>query len=208
MTLFTPIIDKKGTPYCGPTAIAVLTGVPITRIEKMIWRCRRGGYKTYDGRKIAIKGTYASECLKVLKRLGCKVEKFKFAEGSFAKFVDDTRHAGTFFVRVTGHFMVCSGGMFADTSYQNPTPIEGYANGKRRVIQAWKVIAPAMPKFTIEDQLTATRAPKPKRDIKEVRAEKVEADIKRWERKAKLAKTKLTALYAKRKRYEKIKLLS
>jgi flagellar biosynthesis chaperone FliJ len=46
--------------------------------------------------------------------------------------------------------------------------------------------------------------PKPKRDLKEVRAEKIAADIKRWQRKAKLAQTKLKRLRAKQRRYERL----
>jgi len=205
MALFKPIIDVPRTAYCGPSAVAILTGVPVSRIEKMIRRIR-GGYKSYDGRKIPIKGTYAGECIKVLKRLGCKVKPFEFtfAKGTFAKFVEDTRYAGTFLVEVTDHFMTCSGGMIADSGYHDPMPIEDYKKGQRRVQRAWKVIAPVMPKYTIEDRIAAVREPKPKRDIKAIRAEKLQADIKRWERKEKLAKTKLKKLRAKQKRYEKL----
>lgn len=202
--LFKPVMDIRPSAYCGPSAIAILTGVPLSRIEKMIRRCRQGGYKSYDGRKIAIKGTYTWECLKVLKRLGCKVIKMKYTEGFLSKFVDDVRHAGTFLIEVTGHFMVCENGMVGDSSFHDPMPIENYHRGSRRVKQAWKVIAPTLPKYTAEDRICASRPVKPKRDIKEVRAEKVQKDIKRWERKEKLAKTKLKTLRTKLKRYETI----
>jgi len=48
------------------------------------------------------------------------------------------------------------------------------------------------------------RSPKPKKDVKVVRTEKVRAAIKKWERKEKLAKTKLKKLRSQLKRYEKL----
>ncbi len=117
--------------------------------------------------------------------------------------MDDTRHVGTFLVEVTGHFMVCCVGLVADTTWQSPGPIEAYHKGQRRVKRAWKVLAPQLPKYAIDDALVAARAPKPKKDIKAVRAEKTLTLIKKWERKEKLAKTKLKKLRSQLRRYQK-----
>ncbi len=197
MTLFKPIMDCRPRAWCGPAAIAILTGVPLSRIEKMLKRGRKGwGSKP-------IKGTYAHEVVKVLKRLGCKVEPASVYESTITRFTDDVRHAGTYLVNVTGHFMVSCAGLIADNSNPEGGPAETYPRGSRRVQRAWKVIAPTLPKFTIDDALVATRAPKPKKDIKVIRAEKIAADIKRWERKEKLAKTKLKKLRARQKYYQR-----
>jgi hypothetical protein len=199
-----PFINDTGrTAYCGPAAIALLTGIPLSRAEHMVRRCRRGGYRDSNGRKIPIRGTYISEIRKVLKRLGCKIERHKFVGMTVAKFVEDTRHAGTFLIGSSGHLMTCSNGKFADN--WRPEPIEpGDVPKARRVItKAYKITAPALPRYTVDDVLMAKREPKPKRDIKQVRAEKVLTDIKRWERKMKLAKTKLAGLNASKRRYEK-----
>jgi len=188
--LFTPVKDVAHVPYCGPTAIAALTGVPVSRIEKMIRRCRRG-YK----RRIV--GTYTSEAVKVLRRLGCKVEEVKTFEPTFGKFVEDTKTVSApYLVRVTGHFMTTFKGTFCDT-VEGPRSIDGYDKNKRRVRQAWKVIAPAKPKYTTG---VPKRESKPKPDIKVLRAAKLADDIKRWERKEKLAKTKLKKLRSRLKR--------
>lgn len=204
--LFNPVIDVTHKPYCGPTAVSALTGVPLSRIEKMIRRCRRGGYRTSTGRRIPIKGTYHWELLKVLERLGCKVEQLKHTENTFGKFCEDTAHINSaFLVRVTGHMMATFKSTFCDTStLSGPIPVAGYHRASRRVRQAWRVTAPAQPLYGTEP----TREPKPKRDIKAVRAERVVADIKRWERKRKLAVTKLRRLNAARKRYEKAGILA
>lgn len=51
------------------------------------------------------------------------------------------------------------------------------------------------------------REPKPKKDPRLVKAERVLLGIKKWERKAKLAATKLKKLRAQRKRYAKLGVL-
>lgn len=188
MTFFQPVIDNKtGRAWCGPAAIAILTGVPNSRIEKMLKRGRKG----WGNRPI--KGTYNHEVIRVLKRLGCKVQELKNLESTICKFADDVRHAGAYLVNVTNHYMVTCAGVLADNSHPTGVPAEQYGR-TRHVQRAWKVVAPALPRFTIDDALVASRPAKPKMDIKLRRVNKVTASIKRWERKEKLAKTKLKKL--------------
>lgn len=189
MTFFQPILDLK-QKWCGPAAVAILTGVPYSRVEDMIRRGRGKGWRTKP-----IKGTYIHELVKVLKRLDCKVERVDVYENTAPKFADDVRHAGAYLFRVPGHIMVACGGIIADNSNPEGVPAEVYGRA-RRVNQAYRVVAPALPKFTLDDALvtSAARAPKPKMDVKLRRVNKVVASIKRWERKEKLAKTKLKKL--------------
>lgn len=197
MTLFKPVLDLKHTPYCGPAAIAILTGVPQSRIEKLLKRRRKGW-----GNK-PVKGTYNWEVRKVLERLGCKVEELKNPESTIAKFADDVRHAGTYLVNVTNHYMVAAAGMIADNAHQDGVPAETYHRGARRVQRAWRVIAPALPKFTLDDALTTSKPAKPKVPVQLKRVNKVVAGIARWERKEKLAKTKLKKLRRQLAYYKK-----
>lgn len=188
MSFFKPVLDLKHTPYCGPAAVAILTGVPLSRIEKMLKRGRKGW-----GNK-PVKGTYNWEVRRVLERLGCKVEELKKPESTIAKFADDVRHAGAYLVNVTNHYMVAYAGTIADNANPEGGPAETYHRGARRVQRAWRVTAPALPRFTIDDALVASRPAKPKMPIQLQRVNKVIAGIKRWERKEKLAKTKLKKL--------------
>lgn len=199
--IFPLVNDVKHRAFCGPTAIALLTGVPVSVIEQKLRRGRKGW-----GNK-PIKGCYNWEVLRVLKTLGCKVEEFKNPEGTFAKFVEDTTTISKpFLVNVTGHYMVSHKGQFADSAWIIPTPISDYDRAYRRVKKAWVVSAPALPRITLDSALAAKRepAPKPKVDLQAKRAAKVAADIKRWTRKEKLAKTKLKKLKAQARRYEKL----
>jgi hypothetical protein len=204
MTLFPMIKDVDHRTFCGPTAIALLTGVPVSRVEAMIRRIRGGGYRNEAGRRLPVKSTWTSEVRIVLERLGCKIEPVKVHAPTLGSFVDDVRHAGTFLIDVPHHLMVCSGGMVADTRYNAPVPIEECIRPTRRVDAAWRIKAPSVPRYSTGAAQLKPRAPKPKRDLKEVRAEKIAADIKRWQRKAKLAQTKLKRLRAKQRRYERL----
>lgn len=204
-----PIIDVKHRPYCGPTAISLLTGVPLSRIEEMLRRKRRGGYRDALGRKIAIKGTYTWEVVRVLKRLGCKVEELNLYTKTFGQFCRDTQHlASTFLVEVTGHFMVSQQGLIADNANQTPVPVEGYRRATRRVKKAWKITAPQLPLFVAGDALAAEQAPKPKVDLKVKRAQRLAAQIKKWETREKRTKTSLRKLRNRMKRYQKLGLAS
>jgi hypothetical protein len=207
MPLFTPVIDVKRVrgPYCGPTAIAALTGVPISRIEKMLRRRRRGGYKDINGRKIPIQGTGNHEVLRVLKTLGCKVKKFTMTESTISRFCHDTEHAGTFLVNVTDHYVTTHAGLVCDTYCKTPTPVAEYPKPQLRVVRAWRVEAPESPKYTIADPIKPQRAAKPPRDLKAERHTKALAVQKKWQRKLKLAQTKLKAANAKVRYYERVR---
>lgn len=213
--MFAPVIDvhrKRGAGYCGPNACTILTGVPLSKIEDMIRRRRKGWSRASNGNKLPIRGTYPHEIKKVLKALGCKITPVTKPNSTFGQFVRNYEHSGTFLVEVTGHFMVCEKLLVADSSYLTPTHIDNYPKATRRVVAAWRVVAPATPKYTLEHKLQAVerraasqaarKTTKP--DVKVVRANKIADSIKRWERKEKLAKTKLKKLRASMKRYEKV----
>jgi hypothetical protein len=197
---------RRGAHYCGPSAAALLTGVPAERIEQLIRR-KRGGYRDTNGRRIPVRGTYPGEIVRLLKRLGCKVEKRAITVDTWTlgQFVRDVEHMGTFLVEVTGHFMVCERGRVFDNGHPAGMGIDAYPKARRRMCAAWRVVAPLMPKYTLDTMLAAEAAkpPKPPRDLKVERRGKVEADIKRWQRKEKLAKTKLRKLRARLRYYER-----
>lgn len=194
--LHEPIIDVKHTVYCGPRAIAVLTGVPVSRIEKMLRRCRRSGYKSSDGRTLPIKGTQTGEVIKVLKRLGCKITPMKRVatmNTTLGALIEDTVElSAPCLVWVTGHFCVTFKGKCSD----------GIVRRNRWVISAWRVEAPAEPKFTTGAPVRQ-RKPRAPRDLQAERHARVLVSIKRWEGKLKRAGTALKKLRRQARYYER-----
>lgn len=209
MPLFTPVLDVPHRPFCGPTAIAALTGVPMSRIEKMLRRARgTHWYRDSLGRKMRVKGTYNTEVVRVLERLGCKVIPVKEPQPSLRRFVDDTQNVrSAYLVNVPRHYVVTHQGRVFDngTIESGPTPIAEFRRATRRVQQAWEVRAPEKPMFTVADPINPpTRMPKPTRDIRLVRMEKVAAQIAKWEAKKHRAEAALKKLRPKLRRYERL----
>ena len=196
-----PLVNDKpknywGQPsgYCGPRAIAHLTGVPLSRAEHMIRRIRHG-YRDRNGRRLPVKGTYKWEVKKVLERLGCKVTKVNFIWLSLGEFLEDTKHLDhTYLVNVTGHYTVAHKGIQTDTNLRP----------KRRVKNVWIVEAPTVPRYRVDDPIGRKPRPsKPKPDIQSV-YQRTLAKIKVWQAKVKRGQTALRKLNTTRKYYERL----
>jgi hypothetical protein len=206
MPPFAPVIDVNRRVYCGPYAIAVLTGVPVTRIEKMLRR-RRKGWRDDLGRKLPIKSAGNTECIRVLETLGCKVERVSDLQPTLGAFCRDREFVSlTYLVNVTDHYVVVHKGTYCDSGTRGvPKPIADAGSCARwKVHKAWVVTAPERPRYTIDDPIVAAPRPKkPKPDLREQRMAALAAQIKRWETKEKRAKTALKKLRPKLARYQR-----
>jgi hypothetical protein len=157
--------DVKGGVYCGPTAIAAITGQPVSVIYKRLRRVRAdrdrknygkvpvgGALKRMDGHKRPIVGTSNHEVLTVLERLGypsvaMDVVGRKLARGwggmqstmTLRRFCDDMAHLGPTLIEVTGHYVAVSRGMILDTQTGYvPIPWRDYPKLGWRVQRWWR----------------------------------------------------------------------
>lgn len=188
---------------CGPTAAGLLTGVPLSRIEASIRRKRRGGHRSASGRRLAIRGTWPGEIIRVLKLFGCKVERRPLPlKMSLREFAHDVEHMGTFFVQVRHHFIALEGGVAYDQGHLEGIPVAQMR--RRRVEAAWHVRAPAEPKYTSGDiagsPRTATRVPG---EITRVRHERIIKRIAKWEARMRRAESTLKKLRRQSREYER-----
>lgn len=153
--LHTPINDVGHRPYCGPTAIAAITGAPISVVYKKLRRVRAdgdrrrygkvvngGNVKRVDGKKRRIVGTGTTEVLKVLKRLGypvvARLPQHKRPAGiTLRQLCDDRAHLGPHLVEVTGHWIAMSRGMLCDTHRRTPVPWKEHPLLRSKVIAWW-----------------------------------------------------------------------
>lgn len=188
--------------FCGPTVICLVTGVPASRVEQMLrrarndWHRKQTGTRYYDDHKRRqFKGTYHSEMVTVLERLGCKVEPYKFdpeAHCTVERFKLDTSHMSDVFVVSAGsHLQAIERGQV----YNSWHP-------RARVVKVWRVVAPSTPKYTTG--VTRKAKPKVERDIRVDRAKKIEAQIQGWTSKLKRAQNALSKLRPKLRRYQKL----
>lgn len=154
-----PIIkDTPSRLYCGPTALAALTGLPTSKIFKMVRRVRGDADRRYygkivngghvlsvTGRKRPIKSMWNSEMITVLHRAGLKVADAKSLRRvpehamTLGEFCDDRGHSGPYLLEVTRHYVVVSHGQIIDTlTGYKPIPWREYKKLRTKVKQWWK----------------------------------------------------------------------
>jgi len=153
--LHTPVYDTKARAFCGPTAIAAVTGTPISKVHKMVRRLRAdkerewrgrvlngGRVKDLLGRRMPVKGMHNRELVEIMRRLGFKVKHARWPvpgrrTETLQAFCEDRGHMGPFIVNVTGHYVAVSHGMICDTLKRTPVPFAEYPKLRSRVKAFW-----------------------------------------------------------------------
>lgn len=150
-----PVVhDAGGKLYCGPTALAALTGFPTSKVFKMVRRVRAdrdrkhydrvpkgGGVLDINGRKKPIKSMQNHEMLTVLHRAGLKSCAIGVPENhlTLGQFCDDKGHMGPFLVNVSHHYVVVYKGQIIDTMTKRaPIPWREYKKLRTKVVQWWR----------------------------------------------------------------------
>ena len=108
--LYTPHNDTETPVYCGPTAMAAITGESISVIEDAIHR-------------VAVTGMYDVQLLAAMELLGWYVVEEWSSNGvryTLDAFAKDHGRDGPFIVAVTRHFVAISEGEFCDTGTMAP----------------------------------------------------------------------------------------
>jgi hypothetical protein len=160
--LHTPIYDVRTPPYCGPTAIAAVTGEPVSIIRDII-RSQVGTKKNGDAMPII--GVSRQVLLKTMHMLGWNVIKaggnvsqvrqriirlrdedddvitpttrdiIRF--GDFLDFMQMHEHDGPYIVNVTKHYYAVDHDEICDTHTRIPLEIHRFKRGRRRWVQCW-----------------------------------------------------------------------
>jgi hypothetical protein len=146
MALHTPNYDIRGGAYCGPTAIAAITGQPISVIREVI-RTQIG--TKANGHAMPVMGVSNKDLLATMATLGWRViaesgdaenesnrrDIFRF--GDFLDYVQMHEHAGPYIVNVTGHYYAVDSDEICDTHLQIPIEIHRFKRGRRRWVKRW-----------------------------------------------------------------------
>jgi len=141
--LHTPIVDRKGKVYCGPTAVAAITGMPLSKVEKMLRRVRNEGQADMIGGKTprkskAVRGIYNTELVKVLGRAGYKVTHH--AGGmTLGALLDDRGHMGYHVVHYAHHYVSFARGQIIDNGTLVPVDFGSFGRRAKRVKNFWEI---------------------------------------------------------------------
>lgn len=162
--LHTPIYDVRGMPYCGPTAIAAVTGEPVSIIRDII-RSHVGRTKS-NGHAMPVIGVSNAVMLKTMSTLGWHVIKAGgsfsrrarqqvirdtddiyedvitptrdvFRLGDFLDTIQMNEQAGPYIVNVTRHYYAVDQDEICDTHTRIPLDVHRFNRGRRRWVQKW-----------------------------------------------------------------------
>ena len=144
--LHTPNYDVRTRAFCGPTAIAAVTGEPVSVIRNIV-RDIRGCTKS-NGALLPIMGLSNEELLMTMARLGWFVtdksgdtdnreNKDIFRLDDFLDDIQMGRRKGTYIINVTGHYYAVDEDEVCDTRTQIPIEIHRFKRGRKRWIQRW-----------------------------------------------------------------------
>jgi hypothetical protein len=127
--LFTPHNDTKSRGFCGPTAIAAVTGEPISVVRDAV-RHASGRIKTADGKAHPVMGLYNKDLLAAMELLGWHVtEEWSKPAGesryTLAAFAQEYGNDGPFIVNVTDHYTAISHGLLCDPFTKVPVDLFG-----------------------------------------------------------------------------------
>lgn len=146
--LHTPNYDiGRGRAFCGPTAIAAITGEPISVIREVI-RSQIGTKS--NGTAMPVMGVSNTVLLGTMERLGWKIIQTSgdtennrchsmdvFRLGDFLNYIQMHEHDGPYIVNVTGHYYAVDSDEICDTYTQIPIEIHRFKRGRKRWVQRW-----------------------------------------------------------------------
>jgi hypothetical protein len=143
--LHTPIYDVRGgRAYCGPTAIAAVTGEPISIIREVI-RAQKG--TKINGHAMPVIGISPTMLVNTMKVLGWEVvahhdytkTEHIYRLNDYLELVQMGTVKGPHIVWVTGHFYAVDDDEICDTYTKIPMDIHRFKRGRQRwVKRIWK----------------------------------------------------------------------
>jgi hypothetical protein len=143
--LHTPNYDVRTRAWCGPTAMAAVTGERIPVIRDAI-RHVRGRVETADGRAYPVMGVSNDALVDAMQLLGWEVVASEARRDIFrlGDFLDEYGAGGPFIVCVTGHYYAVSHGEICDTAICFPKEITRFKRGRAQWVQGWWKFTPGV----------------------------------------------------------------
>ncbi|MBU2325896.1 MAG: hypothetical protein KJ755_00850 [Alphaproteobacteria bacterium] len=136
--------DTKSRPFCGPMAVAAITGEPISRVRDAFRLVRYGEGWIHYTRAPAIMGTLAHEVARVLRLFGF-IGSWRLVDDrpTLAAWLEaraGVERTHPLVVQVTGHWIALSGWEFCDTRSRGRVVDAEEAPGRRKRVRRVFVI--------------------------------------------------------------------
>lgn len=160
--------DLKTVCWCGPGALATLTGHPTSYIMEVL---------RYVTRRQTVKGVSHTELIQAGELLGLRFWPQMTRRRTLARWTAEQRdllRAGAVVFNVSNHYVTVSGRMFNDNWTKTPVPLKKAPRRRARVRAAWHVtftpgfvpaplpkppavVRPAAPNFSAKARTLARR---------------------------------------------------
>ncbi|MGQ3210913.1 MAG: hypothetical protein ACT6U0_21390 [Shinella sp.] len=141
--------DTKSRAFCGPTAVAAITGEPVSRVRDAFRLVRYGTNWIRRHRSPPIMGTYTHEIERVLRLFGYVGAWHKVpGRPTLAAYLEDRgglQRTHPCVVRVTRHVVAVSGWVFCDTASKGQLVNADDAPGRRKRVKDVLVITGRIP---------------------------------------------------------------
>lgn len=164
--------DIKTTLWCGPAALATISGQPVSACMAAIRAC------WWDKSK-PIKGISNTTLVKAAAVLGFRLTEIKMPFHHQVTLACWTREHGPMFadapvvVNVTGHYVTVKGQSFNDNSTRKPVSLKRAPHRRARVQRAFTVepMVPTAPPVMVAPVVTVR--PNPPRDLNKLKAQRM-----------------------------------
>lgn len=136
--------------YCGPTAMAAITGALPVDVEQHLvaHRAKHGTPRRTQLRGALVRFMFSTEVEPLAEALGYRavqesaLSKRTLRQQTFAQWcrrrtAEERQHA--YLVLVTNHFVAVRGDWFADTGARTPIPLHTAKHKRTRVQRVWRI---------------------------------------------------------------------
>lgn len=146
MTLYTPRYAGNRSEFCGPTAIAAVTGEDFDTIRAAI-RQASGKLETKDGRAHPVMGVRIEWLVAAMGFLGWRAVEHQATDNrrnrrdifSLGDFLDaHGKDHASYIVNVTGHYYAIGNGEICDTFTKLPMDIVRFRKRRKWVHHWWR----------------------------------------------------------------------
>ena len=121
-----PAIDERGVhSFCGPAAIAALTGCSIAQAEDGILAFRSLTKRRTVGKGARLSTTWSDEIMPAVRSVGRSVmpRHLGFTRVSLAAWLRQNVNAPPTIVLITGHYVTVHRGMLVDSVFRKPIAV-------------------------------------------------------------------------------------
>lgn len=134
---------SKGTKWCGPGALATLTGIPLVKATEMLTRIHGGAYEDLEG-------TWEEDVILALHELGYRATPVDIigrypdlTHGpTLDRFISERKVdecVTPLLIMISGHFVTSHFGFMNDNWTLRPVRVADFPKMKRLVKAVWKI---------------------------------------------------------------------